>query len=169
MGFIFWIAALVALAGAVGVVASKNPVHSALALVLNLGALGVLFLLLHAEFMAVVEILVYAGAVMVLFLFVITLLMAGTKPPPDDGRLRLGSQMLLAGILGLAIFVLVAHVLLGNARVNELVGPNAGSFGSIAQFGTALFTKYLLPFELTAVVLLVAVIGVVVLGREQSK
>lgn len=167
MGIVFWIAAVVALGAALGVVASRNPVHSAVALVLNLGALGVLFLLLHAEFLAVVEVLVYAGAVMVLFLFVITLLMAGTNAPHEVGRTRLAGQALIASILGLGIFVLVAHVLLGSARTNQLVGAHAGAFGSIAMFGDALFKQYLLPFELTAVVLLIAVIGVVVLGREQ--
>ena len=165
---IFWLAAAVALVGAGGVLLSRNPVHSALSLVLNLAALGVLFLLLHAEFLAVVEILVYAGAVMVLFLFVVTLLMAGTKTPKEEHRFRLAYQFLLAGLFGLILFALVAHVMVGGGGLTGVASPNAGSFGTIAAFGTALFTKYLLPFELTAVVLLVAVIGVIVLGREHS-
>ncbi len=166
---VFWLAAAVAIVGAGGVLLAKHPVHSALSLVLNLAALGVLFLLLHAEFLAVVEILVYAGAVMVLFLFVVTLLMAGTKTPRDEGRFRLAYQYLLAGLFGLILFVLVAHALVGADWMSSLAATNAGgSFGSIAAFGTALFTKYLLPFELTAVVLLVAVIGVIFLGREHG-
>ncbi|MDA8346420.1 MAG: NADH-quinone oxidoreductase subunit J [Thermaerobacter sp.] len=165
---VFWLAAAVAIVGAGGVLLARNPVHSALSLVVNLAALGVLFLLLHAEFLAVVEILVYAGAVMVLFLFVVTLLMAGTKTPKEEHRFRLAYQFLLAGLFGFILLVLVAHVMLGADWISSLAGPNVGSFGSIAAFGTALFTQYLLPFELTAVVLLVAVIGVIVLGREHG-
>ncbi len=165
---VFWIAAVLAVVGAVGVVSTRNPVHTALSLVLTMLSLGVLFLLLHAEFLAVVEVLVYAGAVMVLFLFVVTLLMAGVKPPKEERHLRLAYQTLIAGLFGLILFVLVLHSIVGAGWVGTLAGPQGGSFGSIASFGTALFTRYLLPFELTAVVLLVAVIGVVVLGREQE-
>ncbi len=165
---VFWLAAALAIVGAVGVLLTKNPVHSALSLVLNLSALGVLFLLLHAEFLAVVEILVYAGAVMVLFLFVVTLLMAGTKTPKEDERLRLANQFLIAGLFGLILLGLVLHAMFGTDWMGGLAATSAGSFGSIAAFGIALFTQYLLPFELTAVVLLVAVIGVIVLGREHG-
>jgi len=165
---VFWIAAALAVAGAIGVVVTENPVHTALSLVLTMLALGVLFLLLHAEFLAVVEVLVYAGAVMVLFLFVVTLLMAGVKPPKEEHRLRLAYQTLIAGLFGLILFVLVLHGMASAGWMSTLAGPSAGTFGTIAAFGTALFTQYLLPFELTAVVLLIAVIGVVVLAREQS-
>jgi NADH-quinone oxidoreductase subunit J len=94
--------------------------------------------------------------------------MAGTKAPKDEHRLRLAYQFLLAVLFGLILLVLVAHVMVGPDWISNLAGPNAGSFGTIAAFGKALFTQYLLPFELTAVVLLVAVIGVIVLGREHG-
>lgn len=161
---VFWLAAVWTVVMSIIVISARNPVHSAVALVADFVGLGVLFLLLHAEFLAVVEILVYAGAVMVLFLFVITLLMAGTKPPPEGRGENLPWQAPVAGVLAAALLAFLLYLITGR---HWTPGPRiAEAFGSIAQFGVALFTRYLLPFELTALVLLVAIIGVVVLVRE---
>ena len=162
---IFWIAAVWTVLTSLVVVSAKNPVHSAVALVADFVGLGVLFLLLHAEFLAVVEILVYAGAVMVLFLFVITLLMAGTRPPAEGRGENLPGQLPVAVALAVVFLGVVVYLLTGPRWLS--VGAHiAQGFGSIASFGLALFTRYLLPFELTALVLLVAIVGVVVLVRE---
>jgi NADH-quinone oxidoreductase subunit J len=160
---VFWVAAVWVVAMSIIVVAARNPVHSAVALVANMVGLGALFLLLHAEFLAVVEILVYAGAVMVLFLFVVTLLMAGTKPPAEGRGQNLPGQVPVAVGLAAVLLALAAWTV---AQGRGPVANVANAFGSIASFGLALFTKYLLPFELTALVLLVAIVGVVVLGRD---
>lgn len=165
--FIFWVAAAVAISMAIVVVTAKNSMHGVIALVANFVMLGVLFLLLHAEFLALVEILVYAGAVMVLFLFVVTLLFAGTKPPEEGRGRNLRGQTVSAILLGGGILALVVFAL----AVKTTIGPTTNApnnFGSIFAFGQALFTTYLLPFELTALVLLVAVIGVVFLARERN-
>lgn len=170
MGFeslLFWVAGALAVIFAFTVVLAKNPVHSAIALVANFVMLAVEFMLLHAEFIAIVEVLVYAGAVMVLFLFVVTLLMASTKQPEEEGRGRLRMQRLFAGVLAAALVLVAGDVVLNLAHLpGARVATSA--FGSISAFGSALFTRYLLPFELTALVLLVAVIGVVVLGRDHG-
>jgi len=162
---IFWIAAVVAVAMALGVVTAKKPMHAVVALVVVFVMLGTLFLLLHAEFLAIVEVLIYAGAVVVLFLFVVALLLTGTGVP-QGRRDTLAGQVPWAIILGAAVLSLAV---LGVA-IGTTLGPAAhvtSGFGGIAAFATALFTTYLLPFELTAVVLLVAVIGVVFLARER--
>jgi NADH-quinone oxidoreductase subunit J len=160
------LAAVLCLFMGVVVVSAKNPMHGVIALVANFVGLGVLFLLLHAEFLAVIEVIVYAGAVMVLFLFVVALLMAGTRSPQEARSKTLPGQVALAiAVVGvfaaLVVFALAVHTVLAAPP------PPTTSFGSISNFGTALFTTYLLPFELTALVLLAAVIGVVFLARER--
>lgn len=163
---IFWIAAVIAVAMAVTVVAAKRPMHAVVALVANFVMLGVLFLLLHAEFLAIIEVIVYAGAVVVLFLFVVALLLTGVSAPREDEGPKLPAQTSLAIILGAAILCLAGFAV----AINLTLGPTPGvpeAFGSITLFGEELFTTYLLPFELTALVLLVAVIGVVFLARER--
>jgi NADH-quinone oxidoreductase subunit J len=160
---IFWIAAVWTVLTSLAVISARNPVHSAVALVADFVGLGVLFL--HAEFLAVVEILVYAGAVMVLFLFVITLLMAGTRPPAEGRGTNLPGQAPVAVALAVVLLGFVVYLVTGPRWLSAGARVSQG-FGSIASFGLALFTRYLLPFELTALVLLVAIVGVVVLVRE---
>lgn len=165
MSLLFIIAAFVAVAGAAGVVLAKSPVHSVLALVLNFIALAVLYLSLQAEFMAVIQLIIYAGAVMVLFLFVIALLTA-RKELPASPQTWLKNQEVLGSALGLGLMaVLGAVALAGGGAAAEV----PADFGSVVAFGQSLLTTNVFVFELTAFVLLVAVIGVVILvGRREA-
>jgi len=163
--FLFYVLAAMALVGGFLVVAnplSRNPVTSAMFLVLTLVAVSGLFLLLHAFFLAAVQILVYAGAVMVLFLFVIMLL-----DLREEERRRINALMLLAG---LAVVAAIGVILVG------AIGESTGSVVSVgvaeanaADLGRLLFTGYLLPFEILSVLLLVAMIGVVRLARRETR
>ncbi|TAM61069.1 NADH-quinone oxidoreductase subunit J [bacterium] len=181
---VFAILAVALIASAIGVISARNPVHSVVALLANFAALAVLYLTLSGEFLAMIQIIVYSGAILILFIFVIALLGAGTSiEAPGPNRLtKLTLPALIVGALALVALgygLLRAQIpsgggMLGAATVLPVsrgeipavtITPGAeGAFGSVADFGRALFTTYLLPFELTAFVLLVAVIGVVVLA-----
>jgi NADH-quinone oxidoreductase subunit J len=159
---IFFAAALIALAGAVGIVLFRNPIASVLSLVMVMLALSVLFLLLSAQFIFAVQIIVYAGAVMVLFLFVIALL----GPIRELPTRRLPRQGLLAVIVAAGFAVLLVS-LLGNLRYHAAEKADLNTFGSVQDIAFGLFTKYLYPFELTSLLLLVAAVGAIYLSRER--
>lgn len=160
------IAGTMSIAGALGVIFSRAPVHSVIALILNLLGLAGLFLSLHAEFLAVVQVIVYAGAVMILFLFVIALLTVKREPlvraVKGSGGIRTvlsyGSAVLIAACLTFVAFRLEA---VPTAAIAE-------DFGSVATFGRTLLVTHVVPFEIAAFILMVALIGVVVLvGRDR--
>ncbi|HUZ88979.1 MAG TPA: NADH-quinone oxidoreductase subunit J [Candidatus Acidoferrales bacterium] len=157
---VFWVAALLALLGGVGVVVSRQPIRSVLSLVVVMLALAVLFLLLSAQFVFVVQIIVYAGAVMVLFLFVIALL--GPIKESAQGRLRL---QFTASVIVILIMGGFFWVMLNGVQFRAPQNPAPGVFGTVEQIGVALFTSYLYPFELTSVLLLVAAVGAIYLSR----
>jgi NADH-quinone oxidoreductase subunit J len=172
---LFWILALALVLSAVWTISQKSPVYSVVGLLANFVALGILYLSLNAEFVFVMQILVYSGAILVLFLFVIALLSSGVGPFPE-GPNRL-PRILVPALLFVSIGTgLVAFALARGAESLALAPAAAaagvgvvgtgGSFGSVADFGAALFTTHLLPFEVTALVLLVAVIGVVMLAGD---
>lgn len=167
----FWILATVLIASAVWTVAASKPVYSVVALLLNFAALAVFYVTLSAEFLAVIQIIVYSGAILVLFVFVIALLSSGVSPFAT-GINRLPRIWLPAGIVVLAALGFVVYALSKApslpARPTGPVGA-ANVFGSVADFGTALFTVQLLPFEVTALILMVAVIGVITLGGEEMQ
>ena len=168
MSVLFYVAAFVAVAGAGGVVLAKSPVHSVLALVLNFIALAVLFLSLQAEFMAAIQLIIYAGAVMVLFLFVVALLTARKELPASPVK-WLKNQEILGGAAGLGLMALLAVVALTGGQSGAAAAVAPADFGSVAAFGYSLLTTNVFAFELTAFVLLVAVIGVVILvGRREA-
>jgi NADH-quinone oxidoreductase subunit J len=159
---LFGILALLALVFAVFMVATRNAVHSALFLIGNFVILAILYITLGAEFLGLAQILVYAGAVMVLFLFVIAYLSAGTEAsetgPALAWQLPLG---IAAGVLSLGLLLW--------GTLGAVLTPTAAPphFGSLAFLGRALFTTYLFPFEITAFLLLAALVGVVVLVRDE--
>lgn len=159
---LFAAAAAGALAGGLGVIASAQPVRSALALLLVLGSLAVLYLLLAAQFIAVLQVIIYAGAIVVLFLFVIMLLHARTG---EARPTKLRRQRQAAVILSAAFLAVVAGVLrtVPAAPVAEV----GAEFGTAQAVGRALFTTYVLPFELASMVLIVGIIATVVIGRVQ--
>jgi NADH-quinone oxidoreductase subunit J len=162
---IFVVAAALALFGAAGVVLFRNPIASVLSLVLVMLALSVLFLLLSAQFLFAVQIIVYAGAVMVLFLFVIALL----GPVRELASRRLPRQGPLAVIFAAGFAALLVS-LLGNLRYHQPTpGANLDLFGSVEQVAFGLFTTYLYPFELTSLILLTAAVGAIYLSREQRR
>ncbi len=173
---LFFLVAAFALAGAVGTVALPNPFYSVLALVCHLLGLALLFLLLRAEFVAAAQVVVYAGAVMVLYMFVVAYV-GGTEMPLGPGgtrSLRIGSY-----IFGTVLFVELAIAILGTglkALGTEGVGigpdgvARAGdpAYGTPEQIGQLLLTKFLLPFEVASFLLLIAAVGAVTLARRRG-
>jgi NADH-quinone oxidoreductase subunit J len=168
IGFI--VLALVMIASAVFTVTAKKPVHSVVGLLVNFIALAITYLTLHAEFLAVIQIVVYSGAILILFVFVIALLSSGTKPF-EAGPNRIPRAIVPAVIFGLvglaAIVMAISGTVFAPAAIVGATG-DADVFGSVSNFGTALFTKNLLPFEVTAFVLMVAIIGVVLLAGDEA-
>jgi len=159
---LFLIFAILAVVCAINVVVQTHPISSALSLVGVMGSLAVLYLLLGAEFIAAAQLIVYAGAIMVLFIFVIMLLNAGA-----EGK---RGRSFMASLLGVPLLVVLLGLL---AYFVQRVFPSSrvhfGGFqgGTARDVGLALFTTYLLPFEITSLLILIAIIGAVVLARKE--
>ncbi|HYF95451.1 MAG TPA: NADH-quinone oxidoreductase subunit J [Symbiobacteriaceae bacterium] len=170
MNLLLFIAAgLMCVAGALGVVLAKQPVHQVLATVFNFLGLAILFLSLSAEFMAVIQMIVYGGAVMILFLFVIALLTARKDPMERDAG-KLTGQYVAGWSIGGAVALMLAVVgLVGKASDKAMPAVDFEKFGTVYTFGRELLTTHVLAFEVVAFVLMVAVIGVVILvGRQKA-
>lgn len=164
----FFLLALIAVATALGMLLSRNAVYSALFLVLNFVTVAVFYLLLGAPFIAMAQITVYAGAIMVLFLFVIMLLGAENLPQEQV----LPWQKPLAVVLALALAVESTFIFLTRARpIGDVTQPDesVNTITNIRALGEALFTQYLLPFEVTSILLLVAMVGAIVLVRKEKR
>jgi NADH-quinone oxidoreductase subunit J len=159
----FFLFAFIAVACAVNVVLQKHPISSALSLVAVMASLAVMYLLLGAEFIAMAQMIVYAGAIMVLFIFVIMLLNAGEEE--KRGRSWTAQLLGIPAIIGLlaalGYFVPRGFPNSGFVKFGDFTG------GGAAQIGTALFTDYLLPFEVTSILILIAIIGAIVLARKE--
>ncbi len=163
---VFFVAAIGAIAGAIGVVALRNPFYSVLALVGHLLSLAALFLLLRAEFIAAAQVVVYAGAVMVLYLFVVSYIGGGARAlTPGGSQLRA-----VAGFAVIALFAELAIAVLGSGlkAIDSDGAPYVSGYGTPAQIGEALLTKFLFPFEIASLLLLVAAVGAVVLARRRK-
>lgn len=165
---VFGIAAAVVLGGALGVIVSSNPVHSALSLVATLFGIAVLFVAQHAHFLAAVQVIVYAGAIVVLFLFVIMLLgVDRAEELETDPLVGQRPAAAVVSIAGLALLVLLG---LRAAEVSRGAAADARGEGTdIAALGRSLFTDYVFAFEITSVLLVIAVIGAVVLARRPDR
>lgn len=161
---LFLILALVSIATALGMLTSRNAVYSALFLVLNFGSVAVFYIILNAPFIAMTQVSVYAGAIMVLFLFVIMLL--GTEALPTSKTLPW--QRPLAILLALILVVEGGYLLFMKNAAPGAFPPAPDSFGSPQAVGQALFNQYLLPFEITSVLLLVAMVGAIVLTIKKK-
>lgn len=161
--FLFLLFALIAVVCAINVVVQTHPIASAISLVGVMGSLAVLYLLLGAEFIAAAQVIVYAGAIMVLFVFVIMLLNAGGEAKRGRSFLvqLLGVPLLIA-LLGILAFF-VERMFPESAKV--VFGGFKG--GAAHDVGMALFTRYLLPFEVTSVLILIAILGAIVLARKE--
>lgn len=162
---VFFFLALLAAFSAVMMILQRNPVNSALFLILNLFCLGGLYLLLSAQFIAMVQVLVYAGAIMVLFLFVIMLLNLG-----DDKRLRehLGLRTYLGIGFSVALVLELLFILAFRSSGSiDQESANAAEIGTVEYVGKILFTKFLFPFEVTSLLLLAAIVGAVILAKKK--
>jgi len=163
----FFAGAIGAVGGAVAVIALRNPFYSVLALVVHLVSLAGLFLLLYAQFIAAAQVVVYAGAVMVLYVFVAAYVGAVEEPiwEPIPG------QRFLAPLLAVALFVELSIAVLGTGlKALDTAGPKVGSgFGTPSQIGTLLLERFLVVFEAASMLLLVAAVGAVVLAARRRQ
>jgi NADH-quinone oxidoreductase subunit J len=162
----FAVAAAIVLAGAVGVVVARNPVHSALMLVMTLFGVAVLFVLQRDPFLAAVQVIVYAGAIVVLFLFVIMFLGVDRQEEivePLRGQRPLAIGLVVLGTTGLLLLGQVSKWTTGAPHV---AGVDAGRQSNVYLLGKSVYTTYLFPFEATAALLVIAVVGAVVLARR---
>ena len=161
---IFFILAAIAVLGALSLILQRHPIHSALSLIVVMVALAGLYLLMGAEFVAAVQIIVYGGAIMVLFVFVIMLLNAGVEE-----RTNLSKLASIAG-LPVAVFLLsfIAAVI---ARSHDAAqaGLQSGALADTKQISTMLFREFVYPFELTSFLILVAILGAIVLAQREEK
>jgi NADH-quinone oxidoreductase subunit J len=159
---LFVVFAVICVAGAVNLVAQCHPISSALSLIVVMGSLAVLYLLLGAEFVAAIQVIVYAGAIMVLFVFVIMLLNAATEERGHRIKVALGLGVPAVAVLaGILIYALATN----NPAARTSV-PIGALYGSPAEIGRHLFREFLLPFEITSVLILIAIMGAVLLARR---
>jgi NADH-quinone oxidoreductase subunit J len=161
---LFIVFGLICVAGAINLLVQRHPINSALSLVVVMSSLALIYLLLGAEFVAAIQVIVYAGAIMVLFVFVIMLLNAGAEE-----RTR-GSQMaLLVGVPGVVVLAcVIGWVLINRSEQFRNVTISRTNFGDTSKIAGLLFTNFLLPFEITSVLILIAIMGAVVLGRRDG-
>lgn len=159
---LFWFLTALAVGSALMVVLSKNPVHSVLWLIAVFFAISGHYILLNAQFLAVVNLIVYAGAIMVLFLFVIMLMNLNSETEPQKNFL-----MKLAGFIsGGALFIIVIAALRDSELKSQVAQVKEGDIGLIQNLGKVLFSDYVLPFEISSVLFLSAMVGAVVIGKK---
>jgi NADH-quinone oxidoreductase subunit J len=160
---LFWLLSVMALFGAMMVITSKNPVFSVLWLIVTFFAISGHYILLNAQFLAIVNIIVYAGAIMVLFLFVIMLMNLNKTVEPNHNR-----WLKLAGAVSGGCLLLVLVAALRNTEVKGQVAQvNQGDIGLIKNLGNELFTTYVVPFEISSILFLSAMVGAVVIGKKE--
>jgi len=162
MTFLFYIVATVTVLAALNMVLQRTPVYSALSLIVVLCSLAGVYLLLGAEFMAVIQVIIYAGAIMVLFVFVIMLLNAGHEIPSHRSRM---AKWLGAPLIG--AFVIELLITIGDQFPSNSVAAPPRIDGGPAAIGHLLFQNYVLPFEVTSILILVAVLGAMVLAKKE--
>jgi NADH-quinone oxidoreductase subunit J len=165
-GIFFYIFATGAVLGSLGVLTCKQPINSAISLVVSFFFLSGIYILLNAQFMAVVQILVYAGAIMVLFMFVLMLL---NLRDDELGRPRVNGTKLIGSLFAVVLFYVFATASLGFVGSGEQLWTTSlpEDFGLVAPIGRELMTKWILPFELAAVLLLVGIVGAVVVAKRR--
>ncbi len=165
--YLFYIVAVITVTTAVYLIFEKNPVFGALYLIQTMVSLAVLYILLEAQFVAAVQIIVYAGAIMVLFLFVIMLLNLDIK---EETRNPLLFQRIPAILMGIALFTVICIVIrskLLQGKQDQYTTAYVQSIGNTKLIGNLLFTDYLLPFEITSILLFVAAIGAIMLAKRK--
>src|SRR5579863_8941922 len=168
----FFVLAVASIASAFGVIFFRNAVHSALSLILTLFFLALFYLQLGAMFIAIVQILIYAGAIMVLFLFVVTMLASETSD--NEMRDRIPWQRGVASMLGVVLVGALSYLLITGASIDQSVKASGAislaavvkAQGDTQAFGLALFHGFSFPFEVTSLLIVVAILGAMVLGRK---
>lgn len=158
---LFWILAVISILSAIGVVVAKSPVHSVLLLIATFFTIAGLYILLNAQFLAVVHIIVYAGAIMVLFLFVIMLMNLNASGEPQKNNLVKFAGVISGGIL---LIVLVAALKQANTG---MLTEGSNNIGLIQNLGQVLFNRFVLPFEVSSILFLSAMIGAIVIGKRE--
>lgn len=161
---LFWLLSLLGIAGGIGLVINRNPVYSALSLILNFFCIAGLYLTLQAEFLAIIQILVYAGAIMVLFLFVIMLLNLQDEPKRPRFELSRIAAYVLAG--GFVAELLVIFRRMGEHVPDPQVLASPYEYGTAEAVGREMMTSYLFPFEMISVVLIASLIGAIVIAKK---
>jgi NADH-quinone oxidoreductase subunit J len=162
---LFWFLTVLAILAAVGVIASRSPIYSVLSLIVVFFAISGHYILMNAQFLAIVNIIVYAGAIMVLFLFVIMLMNLNADSEP-----RKSMYMKVAGVIaGLTLMIVVIAALARPSAATNQLMAKGGDVGLIENLGQALFNQYVIPFEISSVLFLSAMIGAVVIGKRESK
>jgi len=160
---LFWFLSVLALFSAIMVVVSKNPVHSVLWLIAVFFAISGHYILLNAQFLAIVNLIVYAGAIMVLFLFVIMLMNLNADTEPQKNK-----WLKIAGVISGGALLLVFVAALKNADLkNQMAEVTTGDIGLIHNLGIALFNDYVIPFEISSILFLSAMVGAVVIGKKE--
>jgi NADH-quinone oxidoreductase subunit J len=161
----FWILSALAIGSAVTVITTKNPVYSVLALIVTFFAISGLYILMNAQFLAIVNIIVYAGAIMVLFLFVVMLMNLNKESEPMGKR-----WVLLLGVLGGGVLLLVLVMAINDITIkNKAIDLSGGEIGLIKNLGMKLFKDYVIPFEISSVLFLSAIVGAVVLAKREKQ
>jgi len=164
----FYVLATIAVLASLLVIAQRNPIHSVLLLIASFGALSGLYVMLDAPFVAVIQIIIYAGAIMVLFLFVVMLLNAPHEETEHDLRVH---PLMRRGPMGFGVvlaLVLIAELGLGLGAGSDSAFPGR-SVSSVEAIGRSLFTEYAFAFEVTSLLILVAMVGAVVLARREPR
>src|SRR5688572_16384187 len=157
---LFWVLTVMAISCALGVILSRNPISSVLFLILTFFTISGHYILLNAQFLAIVNIIVYAGAIMVLFLFVIMLMNLSKDTEPQKSKWMKIAGAVSGGSLLLVLIAALRDVDAGNAQVGY------GDIGLIQNLGKVLFTQYVVPFEISSVLFLSAMVGAVVIGKR---
>jgi NADH-quinone oxidoreductase subunit J len=161
---LFIIFGIICVAGAINLLVQRHPINSALSLVVVMASLAMIYLLLGAEFLAAIQVIVYAGAIMVLFVFVIMLLNAGVEEYTRGSKVAL-----MLGVPGVIVFgCLVVWILISHNQALGAVQISPTDFGETHHIARLLFQNFLLPFEITSVLILIAIMGAVVLGRRSN-
>ena len=164
----FWVFAAVTIVASLLVIGQRNPMHSVLLLIVSFGALSGLYVLLGAPFVAAIQIIIYAGAIMVLFLFVVMLLNVATETP-HEGRVRLltgAGPRRFGAVLSLALVVELAWAI---HRIQATPMPAGAKEASVHAIGIRLFRDYAFAFEATSILILVAMVGAIILARKESR
>jgi len=168
-GLYFWIFAIIAILASLGVVGQRNPMYSVLLLIASFGALSGLYVLLNAPFVAAIQIIIYAGAIMVLFLFVVMLLNVPTEDPAKGYHVKMLGGAGPRHFGAVLAFVLVAELIWAMSHLRLTAMPDsAGAASSVYQIGLKLFREYAFAFEVTSVLILLAMVGAVILARKES-